>query len=111
MSDQFNPGVDSIPDDRVLFFNPHRKQYRQVEDLTNVTADDLLKRLLTKAKVGVFSDLQDKLNDWIAYLQTIFTPFVIALILFFLVGIFILEIILKYLFSKFLSWFALNSVQ
>ena len=101
MSAPFNPGVDAIPEDRVLFFDPHRKPYRQVEDLTNVTADDLLKRLLKRAEVGVLSELQDKLADLFAYLGTIFTPFRIALVLFFLVGIFILEIFLKYLFSKF----------
>ena len=100
MSDLFNPGVDSIPEDRVLFFNPHRKQYRQVEDLTNVTADDLLRRLLNRARAGVLGELQDKLNDVLAYLATVFTPFVIATILFSLVGVFILESVLKYLFSK-----------
>lgn len=100
MSDQFNPGVDSIPEDRVLFFNPYNKQYREVENLTNVTADELLKKLLKRAKVGVLGELQDKLSDALARLAAVFTPFLIATILFFLVGVFILEKILKYLFSK-----------
>lgn len=97
---EFNPGVDAIPEDRVLFFDPHSKHFRDVENLANVTADELLTRLLRRAKVGVLGELQDKLNDGLTRLAAVFTPLVIATILFFLVGVFVLEKILKYLFSK-----------
>ena len=102
MTYRFNPGVDSIPEDRILFYNPNkRKGFRSIGDeLVNVTdVDLLLNKLLDKAQTSILTQLEGYLKQALGYLQ-VSTTIVISIISVIL-AIYILELFTKYLFSKF----------
>lgn len=97
MVNQFNPVVDSFSDNQILFFYPDKKRLRKTdEELTDI--DLLLKKLLDNAKSSLLIQLQDYLNLILEYFK--FSGKVIGLIILSIIVIFILELILKYFFSK-----------
>jgi hypothetical protein len=99
-------GVDSIPEDRILYFHPEddakRKRLRNLEDDNNVRADLLLRKLLDDAKIGILNHLDDQFNYYLNYLKKTFTLQFTLTLIGIIFGIFIVEKLLKILFSKYI---------
>ena len=93
--------VDTIPEDKILYFHPdEKKKLRTIDATEELNADLLLKKLLDDAQVGLLTYLDDKFHFYVEYLKSIFTPALFYTFLCVVIGIFIVEKALKYLFSK-----------
>lgn len=97
-SNPFNPGVDDVNEDRILFYHPNSKRLRRIDD-EKLDVDLLLKKLLSIAKSSLLTQLQGYFDHVLEYFKL--SGKVVAFVIAAIIGIFVLEIFLKYFFSKF----------
>lgn len=98
MERPFNPVFDAIPEEQIIYFNPHKKEYRNLET-NNKTSQELLDELIETAHVNILNSFEDQFHHTLNYFKEITYLFFLVFFIT-LIGIVILEKVLKYTFSK-----------